>query len=63
MSTTRSSQPSLENIDMAQEAMEALNRSTNRVPVTRIEWLVIAFIASQTIGNVAALILALRGHP
>lgn len=47
------------------EAMVALKRDTNRVPITRIEWLVIAFIASQTIGNAGLLLIAvalLRGH-
>lgn len=62
MSAARASQPSLQNIDAVQEAMTALSRSTNRVPITRIEWLVIAFIVSQTIGNVAMLIRAIRGH-
>jgi uncharacterized Rmd1/YagE family protein len=63
MSTVRSSQPSIPTIDAVGEAMAALNRSTNHVPITRIEWLVIAFIASQTIGNAAMLITSLRGHP
>jgi uncharacterized Rmd1/YagE family protein len=63
MNVARSSHPSLENIEVVQEAMTALARSTNSVPITRIEWFVVAFIMSQTIGNVAALILALRGHP
>ena len=48
------------------EAMTAISRATNAVPITRVEWLVITFIASQTIGNVGILLIAialLRGHP
>lgn len=48
------------------EAMTAISRATNTVPVTRIEWLIVAFIASQTIGNVGSMLIAialLRGHP
>ena len=33
--------------------MTAISRATNTVPIARVEWLAIAFIASQTIGNVA----------
>ena len=48
------------------EAMTAISRATNTVPVTRIEWLVALFIASQTVGNVGTLLIAialLKGHP
>lgn len=62
MSTVRGTQPSIPTIDAVQEAMQALNRSTNRIPLTRLEWLAIAFIASDSIGNIAMLIRAMNGH-
>ena len=55
----------LKNVKALDDAMKSLARSTNHVPVTRIEWLAIAFVASQTIGNLALLGIAialLRGH-
>lgn len=37
------------------DAMTAISRATNTVPITRIEWLVVAFIATQTVGSLALL--------
>lgn len=54
-----------EQVKLLDEAMKALAKSANIVPIARVEWLAIAFIASQTIGNVGILLIAvalLRGH-
>jgi len=54
------------NANAVRDAMESISRATNSIPIARIEWLAIAFIASQTIGNLALLGIAvalLRGHP
>mgnify|MGYP003510342275 CR=1 FL=1 len=54
------------NVHELRAAMTALARDTNAVPVRRIEWLAVAFIASQSVGNLALLGIAialLRGHP
>lgn len=55
----------LKNVKALDDAMKALAKSTNRVPLHRIEWLAVLFIFSQTIGNLALLGIAialLRGH-
>lgn len=60
------SQKAAENVHALRDAMAELSRATNTVPVTRIEWLVALFIASQTVGNVGTLLIAialLKGHP
>lgn len=54
------------NVHELRAAMAALKKDTNRTPVTRLEWFAVAFIVSQTIGNVGILLIAialLRGHP
>lgn len=54
------------NAQAVADAMSAISRATNTVPIHRLEWLGIAFIASQTIGNLALLGIAialLKGHP
>lgn len=59
-----------ENVDAVSEAMRALNRATNSTPVTRLEQILIALVATQgmigvgVIGiAVAILTLVFRGHP
>lgn len=59
------SKKDVDNAQAVVDAMTAISRATNTVPLARVEWLVIAFIASQTIGNVGILLIAialLRGH-
>lgn len=59
-------QKATDNAHALRDAMAEISRATNRVPITRIEWLAVSFIASQTIGNLALLGIAialLRGHP
>ncbi len=53
------------NVHELRAAKRALAKDTNAAPMSRIEWFVVAFIASQTIGNIALLGIAyalLRGH-
>lgn len=55
----------VKNVQALDEAMKALARTTNSVPFSRLERLAIAFVVSQTIGNLALLGIAmslLRGH-
>ncbi len=59
------SKKDVDNAHALRDAMTAISRATNTVPIARVEWLAIAFIASQTIGNVGILLIAvalLRGH-
>lgn len=54
------------NAQAVADAMSAISRATNTVPISRVEWFVAAFVASQTIGNVGILLIAialLKGHP
>lgn len=54
-----------ENAHALRDAMTAISRATNTVPIHRVEWFAIAFIASQTIGNIGILLIAialLKGH-
>ncbi len=66
MSTSEpNTRDSVKNLESFSDAMLAIKKATNTVPMTRVEWFVIAFLASQTIGNVALLGIAialLRGH-
>lgn len=60
-----STRQSSHNLESVRDAMTAISKATNTVPITRIEWLAVCFICSQTIGNLALLGIAvalLRGH-